>query len=98
MAISITEVKLTASDAAADDLFGADITISGDIAVIGAEKDDDKGDDSGSAYVFVREGSEWTEWAKLNASDADAGDKFGFSVGIDGDTIVVDDTEFTFVT
>lgn len=86
---STTETKLTASDAAAGDLFGAEVAISGDTAVVGAEKDDDRGEDSGSVYVFVREGSNWTEWVKLNASDADAGDYFGFSVAIDGDTIVV---------
>ncbi|MFC1866408.1 FG-GAP repeat protein, partial [Chloroflexota bacterium] len=86
---SISETKLTASDAAADDLFGAEVAISGDIAVIGAEKDDDRGENSGSVYVFTREGSDWTEQVKLNASDANAGDYFGFSVSIDNDTIVV---------
>jgi hypothetical protein len=34
---------------------------------------------SGSAYVFTRSGSVWTQQAKLTASDAGASDQFGFS-------------------
>ena len=45
--------------------------------------------DSGSAYVFTRTGTTWTEQAKLTASDGAAGDRFGISVAIAGDTIVV---------
>ena len=45
-------------------------------------------DDSGSAYVFKLNGDTWTEQAKLLASDGAAGDYFGFSVDIIGDTIV----------
>ncbi len=48
-----TEVaKLTASDAAAGDQFGISVSVSGDLAVIGAHGDDDAGTISGSAYVF----------------------------------------------
>ncbi len=46
------EVKLTASDAAADDRFGSSVSISGDRAVVGAYRNDDAGPFSGSAYVF----------------------------------------------
>eukprot|EP01048_Picozoa_sp_COSAG05_P030213 COSAG05_NODE_10371_length_569_cov_0.557447_1_plen_69_part_01 len=42
--------------------------------------------DSGSAYVFVRSGTSWTQQAKLVASDAAASDRFGFAVGIADDT------------
>ncbi|MCP4545787.1 MAG: DUF11 domain-containing protein [bacterium] len=81
--------KLTASDAAADDLFGQSVGISGDTVVVGADRDDDAGSDSGSAYVFVRSGPTWTEQQKLTASDAAADDRFGSLVGISGDTVVV---------
>ena len=43
----------------------------------------------GSAYVFVRNGTSWAEQAKLTASDAAAGDAFGGSVAVSGDTAVV---------
>ena len=83
------EAKLTASDAAAEDAFGALVGISGDTVVVGSVLDDDAGTNSGSAYVFVRSGTTWTQEAKLTASDAAAEDAFGALVGISGDTVVV---------
>ena len=85
----VQQSKLTASDGAVDDQFGVSITISGDTAVVGAYQDDDKGTDSGSAYVFVRSGTTWSQQAKLTASDGAAGDRFGVSIAISGDTAVV---------
>ena len=53
--ISVEQAKLRASDGAAYDYFGYSVAISGDgsTAVIGAYGDDDRGGDSGSAYIFV---------------------------------------------
>ncbi len=78
----IAEAKLIASDAAADDLFGHSVSISGDCAVIGAFGDDDAGGNSGSAYVFQRDGTNWTEKVKIIPSDAAGGDQFGQAVSI----------------
>ncbi len=90
MAATLTEAdKLLASDGAAYDRFGFSVSVSGDTAVVGAERDDDNGPDSGSAYVYVRSGSSWSEQAKLTASDGAAGDRFGFSVSVSGETAVV---------
>jgi hypothetical protein len=84
------QAKLTASDGAANDLFGVSVAVSGDIAVAGAYTDDTPaGANAGSAYVFTRSGASWVQQAKLTASDAAAGDQFGVSVAIDTDTIVV---------
>ncbi|WP_309399388.1 FG-GAP repeat protein [Cerasicoccus maritimus] len=83
------QAKLTASDGASSDLFGYSISLSGDTAIVGAYGDDDKGGNSGSAYVFVRSGSIWTEQAKLTASEGAADDRFGNSVSISGDTAIV---------
>jgi len=83
---------LTASDAVEDDYFGYDVAISGDIAVVGALYNDHSATDGGSAYVFYRDQggpNAWGEVAKLVASDAAAGDWFGYSVAIDGSTVVV---------
>jgi len=81
--------KLTASDAAAEDLFGGSVAISGDTVVAGAYVDDTPaGEDTGSAYVFVRSGGTWTEQQQLTASDAAADDGFGLSVAVSGDTVV----------
>ena len=86
--------KLTATDGAAGDLFGGSVSIDGDTMVIGAYKDDDKGLNSGSAYVFTRDTtggitSGWTQVAKLTAADGAAGDQFGGSVAINSDTMVI---------
>ena len=83
------QAKLTASDAASGDLFGVDVAVSGDVAVVGAYLDDDAGTSSGSAYVFERSGNTWSETAKLTANDATFGANFGVAVSVSGDTIVV---------
>ncbi|MDJ0610037.1 MAG: FG-GAP repeat protein [Kiloniellales bacterium] len=83
------QAKLTASDGAVGDSFGQSVAISGDTVVAGAPQDDDTGSNSGSAYVFQRSGTAWSEQAKLTAGDAAAGDAFGWSVAISGDTVVV---------
>ncbi|MCP4373696.1 MAG: hypothetical protein GY797_37185, partial [Deltaproteobacteria bacterium] len=60
--------KLTASDGAAGERLGLSVAVSGDTVVAGALGDDDNGNDSGSAYVFVKPGSGWadmTQTAKL---------------------------------
>ncbi len=46
------EAKLTVSDAAAGDRFGLNVSLDGDLAIVGAVLDDDAGSSSGSAYVY----------------------------------------------
>ena len=57
--------------------------------MIGAYKDDDNGSDSGSAYIFHRSGTIWTEQAKITASDGAAYDRFSRSVSISGGYVVI---------
>jgi hypothetical protein len=44
---------------------------------------------TGRAYVFARKAGAWSREAHLTASNARSGDRFGTSVGVSGDTIVV---------
>ena len=81
--------KLIASDGGDSDNFGSAVSLSGDYAIIGVYRDDDSGNDSGSAYVFKRTDTNWIQQAKLTASDGADSDIFGFSVSIDGDYAVV---------
>ena len=85
--------KLTAKDGAYGDFFGISVAISDGTIVVGAHNDDDKGSNSGSAYVFEKSDSSdatsWTQVVKLTAKDGAANDKFGFSVAISDGTIVV---------
>ena len=83
------QAKLVASDSAAGDRFGVSVSLAGETVLIGANLDDDGASASGSAYVFVRSGTVWTEQAKLVASDAGEDDEFGISVALDGDTALV---------
>lgn len=82
--------KFIATDAGLDDNFAITVAIDGDTALAGAEYDDGPaGTNQGSAYVFIRNGSNWVQQAKLTADDAVAGDLFGVSVAVDGDTAIV---------
>jgi hypothetical protein len=81
--------KLHALDGAAEDLFGSSISLDGDTLLIGAYYDDDKGSNSGSVYVFIRNGTTWTPQKKLLAPDGQAGDAFGYSVSLYGDTALI---------
>jgi len=84
------EAKLTAGDGAAEDYFGVSVALDGDTALVGAYFDDvGVNSDQGSAYVFTRSGSTWTQAAKLVASDGEAIDRFAYSVALDGDTALV---------
>lgn len=82
------EQKALASDGDGADTFGNSVAISGDTAVVGAYTDTPNVN-QGSAYVFVRSGSTWTQQAKLLASDGAASDYFGSSVAVSGNTILV---------
>lgn len=85
-------VKLTASDAAAGDLFGYSVAIDGDYAVVGAYSEDGAGTDCGAVYIYWRNqggADNWGQVVKLTALDAQAGDEFGGSVAIDGDYVVI---------
>ena len=85
----INEFKMIASDGAAADYFGVSVSISGDYAIVGAYQDDDNGNNSGSAYIFKRDGINWTEQAKITASDGTWSNEFGYSVSISGDYAIV---------
>ncbi|MCK4341950.1 MAG: hypothetical protein KAY37_09535 [Phycisphaerae bacterium] len=87
--LAVREGKLLAGDGAADDRFGYSVDISGDVAIIGAIYDDDNGSDSGAAYVFRYNGSNWVQEQKLTASDGAADDWFGLSAAISGDLAVI---------
>jgi hypothetical protein len=85
----VEEQKLLPSDGAAEDFFGISVSVSGDVAFVGAFLDDDNGQSSGSVYVYRWNGSSWVEEQKLLASDGAAADRFGNSVSVSGDVAVV---------
>jgi MYXO-CTERM domain-containing protein len=80
------EQKLVASDGAADDAFGWSVALVGDRALVGAPGNDGA---RGTAYVFVRSGSAWTEEQELVANDGVAFDNFGSAVSLAGQRALV---------
>ncbi len=90
----VQQWSLAAPDGKSLDEFGSAVAIDGNTAVIGARNaDPDLGggavSNAGAAYVYVRSSNTWVLEARLTADDAAAGDTFGVSVGISGNTIVV---------
>jgi hypothetical protein len=95
------QAYLKPSNTGGSDQFGSSVAVSGDTVVVGARREDsnattvngnganDSAGNAGAAYVFVRNGTTWSQQAYLKASNAGAGDEFGTSVAISGDTIVV---------
>jgi hypothetical protein len=69
------------------DFFGASLAVSGDTLVVGAPAHD--GENKGKAYVFRRDGADWALQQLLSAQDGLKGDRFGYSVAVSEDTIVV---------
>ena len=95
------QAYLKASNTDAGDRFGYSVAISGDTVVVGApgessnatgiggDQADNSASEAGAAYVFVRNGVSWTQQAYLKASNTNAGDEFGYSVTVSGDTVIV---------
>ncbi|MEX0966559.1 MAG: right-handed parallel beta-helix repeat-containing protein [Bacteroidia bacterium] len=81
-------VKVTPSSSAGSGRVGFSTVINGDWAMAGAPLDATKGIKAGAVYVYKRNGGTWTTNAKLTSNSTQAGDKFGFAVGID-DTLAI---------
>jgi len=95
------QAYLKASNAEAGDVFSHSVSLSGDTLAVGApieasvatgvngDQTNNSALASGAVYVFVRSGTTWIQQAYLKASNAAAGDEFGYSVSLSGDTLVV---------
>ena len=95
------QAYLKASNAGEENFFGSSVAVDGDMMVVGSSGEDGSytstvespnnyASSAGAAYVYTRSvAGTWTQAAYLKASNAEAGDRFGTSVAIDGDTIVV---------
>jgi hypothetical protein len=85
----VFESKLTADDGEANDQFGESVDIFSNTIVVGSPVGGFGTNNAGSAYIFTRSGSTWTQQTELNASDGETNDFFGNSVAISGNTVVV---------
>ena len=87
----VSQGRLTASDGASPDRFGYSVAVSNNVIAVGAREDDTSagGADAGSAYVFSRTGSIWTEQQKLGPDDTFNGDRFGASVALSFGNLII---------
>ena len=83
------QAELFAPDPGPDAEFGLDVGVSGDLAIVGAPKDDLVAPDAGAAYVYRRVRDEWVFEATLVGDDEAASDGFGSAVDIDGATAII---------
>lgn len=87
------EANIYASDRATSDFYGMKvaITANGNSVIVGARGDDDMGSTSGSAYIHVRNGTIWTQQAKITATNGTSSSVFGAALDITdaGDTVLV---------
>lgn len=87
--------KLVSADRNQGDYFGGTVSISGNVAIVGAQHEDndvnnqfDMGEAVG-AYIFKKIEGNWEFFQKIVASDRATGDNFGYSVCISGDYAIV---------
>jgi trimeric autotransporter adhesin len=80
---------LTAAKPIADSAFGSALALDGDTLAIGAQKDPSSAAAAGSAYVFTQQGGAWTQQQRIEPTTPSAGATFGWSVAVQGDTLVV---------
>lgn len=81
--------KLVPSDLANGDAFGCTVSVQNNIAIVGAYLQDESAAAAGATYIFTRSGSTWTEFQKIFSGDIESNDAFGFSVDLDGNSILV---------
>jgi len=84
--------KLLPSKPEVDAWFGISVSIAGDLAAVGAYREDSGYTDSGAAYVFERNIgglNNWGQIKKMGPADANPNEWFGRSVAIDGNVLVV---------
>ena len=80
------QAELTPADAGPYDTFGSAVALSNGTALIGASFHNK---DAGVAYVFVQSGTQWNLQTELTGLDTVAGDYFGYSLALDGDTALI---------
>ena len=95
------QAYLKASNTGTGDAFGWSVSLSGDTLAVGANREasnatgmngdqtNNSSTNAGAVYVFVRDGSTWSQQAYLKASNTGAGDEFGNSASLSGDTLAV---------
>jgi len=92
-------ISITGNDTDDGDQFGICVAVDADVIVVGAVAEDSAGENSGAAYIFLRDhggADSWGQAAKITASDASVYGSFGWSTTVSGDTVVVGSLLYRF--
>jgi hypothetical protein len=89
LASSVEEAKLIVSKNYEFALMGNAVSIDGNRAVVGAERDDDVYGSQGTVYVYEFDGADWIQTHQINAADGESGDNFGSALAVEGDDLLV---------
>ena len=81
--------QLQASNRGNGDQFGISLDLAPGRLIVGAVREDSKGNNAGAVYIFEESSGNWSEVAMITASDGGDAEQFGFAVDIDGDIAVV---------
>lgn len=81
--------KITASDKSSGDYFGTSITVNNGQMAVGAYGEDDKGRSAGAVYTYELVQDEWRFDTKILDQEGAANDRFGSSVALDENTLIV---------
>ena len=85
-----TEIaKITAGDSFRGSRFAQSVSISNDVAVIGASEENDRFSSTGAAYIYRRIRGDWQREARLVLANRGSFDRFGWSVATSGNVVVV---------
>jgi hypothetical protein len=82
-------VKLLPSDIVADDYFGRSVSLEGDVAIVGAERQLVNGDAAGVVYVFEYSSNAWSQTHKLSATNSYNNLAFGLDVDLQGSRMLI---------
>ncbi len=85
----VLEAKATLTELVAHDTFGDAVAIHKDKAIIGAKWDDDQGTSSGCAYLYHKGAGGWVYKQKIDGGAGTPNYRFGHSVGIHNDRVIV---------
>ncbi|WP_203258450.1 T9SS type A sorting domain-containing protein [Hyunsoonleella ulvae] len=82
--------KLTPDDRAIGDEFGWSVVMQGDLVAIGAKSEDGSSSDYGAVYIFEKDATgNWVQTQKFRNSDVRQFDRFGQSIAIDGNYMII---------
>lgn len=90
----LEDQQLTPSSATHCNRFGGSVAVQGDLLLVGAERDDALGSDSGSVFAFRYDGVDWVEQQKLVPGTLGVDDNFGHALALDAGVLLVGAPDF----